>query len=68
MSGKPSASENVTSMTMGDIHVSIQTDNVGNAEQAGKAAEQIAALVSMKVQEEMASQLRYGGMLNPRGR
>ena len=35
---------------------------------AGTAATQIAQLVTLKVKEEMATAMRYGGMMRPRGR
>lgn len=41
--------------------------NSGDSAQHGKLAETIGNMVTLKVQDEMANQMRYGGMYNPRG-
>ncbi|MGV8989120.1 MAG: hypothetical protein ACOH2H_23000 [Cypionkella sp.] len=39
----------------------------GDVTNAGAMAEHVAMMVGLRVQEEMANQMRYGGMMNPRG-
>lgn len=67
MKGNPSKGENVTSLTMGDIHIQVQTNDIGDSANAAAMAESVATMVGLKIKEELASQMQYGGMINPRG-
>jgi hypothetical protein len=66
MSGKPS---NVSSGNTFHLTNNITIDGAGGdmSDTAGAAATQIAQLVTLKVKEEMATAMRYGGMMRPRG-
>lgn len=52
----------------GGINVTVETNgSISDPAEAAAAAERIAELVKLKVQEQLAEQALYGGMMNPRG-
>lgn len=57
-----------TTHNWGGVAVTINTEgSMSDPAEANRAAEQIADLVKLKVQEQLAVESSYGGILNPRG-
>ena len=67
--GTTTPSGNLTSVSFGDINVSVEMQGgADNSAEAAKAAGRIAELIKASVAEQMASAMAYGGQFNPRGR
>lgn len=58
--------------SVGDISVDVTVEGSGddqsNQEQAALIGETVAVMIDSKINERMAEQMQYGGMLRPRGR